>query len=123
MQILESLQQRTLFGIRSPLYGAAMMFDNGELYCTPENLESVRRLANHEIDLPKPRSQKSAPPFWQSALQTIRYTNGVTPKKAASFSFYNTIPLVAGSAQIPVKPPLPKLGGDVGKHLFLAVFV
>ena len=33
------------------------------LRAIPENLESVRRLVNHEIDLPKPRSQKSAPPF------------------------------------------------------------
>ena len=52
VQILESHQQRKLFGVRSPLYGAALRFDNGELHYTPENLESVRRLVNHEIDLP-----------------------------------------------------------------------
>ena len=79
----EDVRRHKIFVVRSLLYGAALMFDNGELLYTPENLESMRRLVNHEIDLPKPRSQKSAPPFWQSALQTIRHTTGTAPKEAA----------------------------------------
>lgn len=79
-QILESLQQRKLFGVRSLLYGAALRFDNGELHYTPENLESMRHLANHELDLPKPRSQK-APHRFGRALFKLSVIQMVSPQK------------------------------------------
>lgn len=41
-----------LYVVRSLMYGAALMFDNGELAYTPENMQQVRRAIDREFDLP-----------------------------------------------------------------------
>ena len=48
----EETRRRKTFVVRSLLYGAALMFDNGELLYTPENLENARRMIDREFDLP-----------------------------------------------------------------------
>jgi len=47
-----SVRMRKLFVIRSLIYGAAMMFDKGELPYTDEVLEIVRQHIDREFDLP-----------------------------------------------------------------------
>ncbi len=47
----DDVRIRKTFVVRSLLYGAAMMFDNGELPYTPENLQTVRRMIDREFDL------------------------------------------------------------------------
>lgn len=41
-----------LYVVRSLIYGAALMFDNGEIEYTEENLNYVRRAIDREFDLP-----------------------------------------------------------------------
>lgn len=41
-----------VYVVRSLIYGAALMFDNGEIPYTEENLELVRRALDREFDLP-----------------------------------------------------------------------
>jgi AcrR family transcriptional regulator len=45
------IRTRKTFVVRSLIYGAALMFDNGELPYTPENMESVAYSINREFDL------------------------------------------------------------------------
>ena len=46
------VEVRKTFVIRSIIYGAALMFDNGELPYTEENRQHVRYLIDREFDLP-----------------------------------------------------------------------
>ncbi len=46
------IRRRKTFVVRSLIYGAALMFDNGELEYTPENLEMVSSSLDREFDLP-----------------------------------------------------------------------
>lgn len=46
------VMSRKLFMMRSLVYGAALMFDNGEMAYTVENVELVRQAINREFDLP-----------------------------------------------------------------------
>ena len=46
------VEVRKTFLIRSIIYGAALMFDNGELPYTEENRRNVLRLIDREFDLP-----------------------------------------------------------------------
>lgn len=48
----EDVRRHKIFVVRSLLYGAALMFDNGELLYTPENPENARRMIDREFDLP-----------------------------------------------------------------------
>lgn len=48
----EKIFFRKKFVLRSIMYGAALMFGNGEMDYTPENIESVRRTVDREFDLP-----------------------------------------------------------------------
>jgi AcrR family transcriptional regulator len=41
-----------LYVVRSLIYGAALMFDNGEMAYTKENMDYVRRAINREFTLP-----------------------------------------------------------------------
>lgn len=45
-------KRRKLFVVRSLIYGAALMFDNGELEDTPENWDMVAKSIDRESDLP-----------------------------------------------------------------------
>lgn len=45
------VRRRKTFVVRSLIYGAALMFDNGELAYTPENLEFVAYSIDREFDL------------------------------------------------------------------------
>lgn len=45
------IRTRKTFVVRSLIYGAALMFDNGELPYTPENMESVAYSIDREFDL------------------------------------------------------------------------
>ncbi|NLT40188.1 MAG: TetR/AcrR family transcriptional regulator [Clostridiales bacterium] len=46
------VRQRKTFIVRSLIYGAALMFDNGELEYTDENLRMVSQSLEREFDLP-----------------------------------------------------------------------
>lgn len=46
------VRHRKLFVVRSLIYGAALMFDNGELEYTEENVQMVARCIDREFDLP-----------------------------------------------------------------------
>ncbi|MPM73554.1 hypothetical protein SDC9_120536 [bioreactor metagenome] len=46
------IKLRKTFIIRSILYGAALMFDNGELEYTEENMKMVAYSIEREFDLP-----------------------------------------------------------------------
>lgn len=48
----DDVRERKTFAVRSLIYGAALMFDNGELKPTPENIEMVSRSIDREFDLP-----------------------------------------------------------------------
>lgn len=50
--IPHEVMSRKLFIIRSLLYGAALMFDNGEIEYTAENVDLIRQAINREFDLP-----------------------------------------------------------------------
>lgn len=41
-----------MYIVRSMIYGAALMFDNGELPCTAEVFQQVERVIDREFDLP-----------------------------------------------------------------------
>ena len=43
---------RKTFAVRSLIYGAALMLDNGELESTPENYDMIARSIDREFDLP-----------------------------------------------------------------------
>ncbi len=43
---------RKTFAVRSLIYGAALMLDNGELEATPENYDMIARSIDREFDLP-----------------------------------------------------------------------
>lgn len=45
------VRRRKTFVVRSLIYGAALMFDNGELAYTPENLDFVAYSIDREFDL------------------------------------------------------------------------
>jgi len=48
----DKTRMRKLYIIRSLIYGASLMFDNGELPYTDENLRTVEESINREFDLP-----------------------------------------------------------------------
>jgi len=50
--IPDEVMSRKLFLMRSLIYGAALMFDNGEIEYTAANVELVRVGINREFDLP-----------------------------------------------------------------------
>ncbi|MBQ3223642.1 MAG: TetR/AcrR family transcriptional regulator, partial [Clostridia bacterium] len=52
VQMEESIAVRKTFVIRSIIYGAALMMDNGQLPVTEENMQNVRYLIDREFDLP-----------------------------------------------------------------------
>ena len=47
----DEVRELKTFIVRSLIYGAALMFDNGELDYTPENLERVKTAIDREFDL------------------------------------------------------------------------
>lgn len=52
VQMPHEVQVRKTFVVRSIIYGAALMFDNGQLPYTEENRQHVRYLIDREFDLP-----------------------------------------------------------------------
>lgn len=48
----EKIKHSKTFIIRSLIYGAALMFDNGELDYTEENMKMIARSIDREFDLP-----------------------------------------------------------------------
>lgn len=48
----EAVAKRKLYIVRSLIYGAALMFDNGEMPYTDENMKIVEFSINREFDLP-----------------------------------------------------------------------
>ncbi|NLH02253.1 MAG: TetR/AcrR family transcriptional regulator [Clostridiales bacterium] len=50
--IPENIAKRKIYIIRSLIYGAALMFDNGELEYTEENMRIVEFSIDREFDLP-----------------------------------------------------------------------
>ena len=50
--IPENIQRRKIYIIRSLIYGAALMFDNGEMAYTEENMRFVEYSIDREFDLP-----------------------------------------------------------------------
>lgn len=50
--ISEEMQRRKTYIIRSLIYGAALMFDNGEMTYNEENMVFVRYSIDREFDLP-----------------------------------------------------------------------
>jgi len=52
VQMPQDVRTRKTFVVRSLIYGAALMFDNGELAYTPENMEHVAYSIDREFDLP-----------------------------------------------------------------------
>ena len=46
------VRERKLYVVRSLIYGAAMMFDNGEMKFSEETLDMVRKAIDREFDLP-----------------------------------------------------------------------
>ena len=48
----DDVRKRKTFFVRSIIYGAALLFDNGELEYTEENMDMVAALLNREFDLP-----------------------------------------------------------------------
>jgi len=50
--IAAEVRARKQYVIRALIYGAALLFENGELAYTPENLEIVRSSIEREFDLP-----------------------------------------------------------------------
>ena len=52
MEMSERDRQRKTFVVRSAIYGAALMMDNGELDCTEETYDMIRGVIEREFDLP-----------------------------------------------------------------------
>lgn len=50
--IPEDIKKRKTYIIRSLIYGAALMFDNGEMEYTEENMQFVKFSIDREFDLP-----------------------------------------------------------------------
>jgi len=48
----EEVMAFKLYIVRSLIYGAALMFDNGEMEYTPANMNLVRKAVRREFDLP-----------------------------------------------------------------------
>jgi len=48
----EKVARRKTYVVRSLIYGAALMFDNGELEYTDENMQAVSDTIDREFDLP-----------------------------------------------------------------------
>ena len=48
----DDVRKRKTFFVRSIIYGAALLFDNGELEYTEENMDMVAALLDREFDLP-----------------------------------------------------------------------
>ncbi len=48
----DDVRKRKTFFVRSIIYGAAQLFDNGDLEYTEENMDMVAALLNREFDLP-----------------------------------------------------------------------
>ena len=52
MDMPEDVMAYKLYIVRSLIYGAALMFDNGEMEYSEKNMAYVRQAVNREFDLP-----------------------------------------------------------------------
>lgn len=52
IEITPEVRARKLYVARSLIYGAALLFDNGDLAVTEENMQMVRDCIDREFDLP-----------------------------------------------------------------------